>query len=282
MVELKLEPVKGNKVISLGAFVVPTICSIQNSHVELARNEYPHLEGIWFWDVSMSEKDLDVLIGADYLWMFQTGVTRRGKAGDPVAVETELGWVLSGPMRVQNVERMESAQVTFIGQKISEGETLESTVHNLWSFEGLGIVEEDRVHEEFLDNVSFTGDRYLVKLPWKQGHDKLPDNYSNSLARLNSQLRRLEKEPELLKECDSIIREQVSKGIVEPVAELEAGASPGDKVHYLPHQAVIRKEAVTTKVIIFMMLHQRKGSQEYHLMTVCMFGHPTTHHSPAY
>ena len=39
VVELKLEPVNGNKVISLEAFVVPEICSIQNSHVELARKE---------------------------------------------------------------------------------------------------------------------------------------------------------------------------------------------------------------------------------------------------
>ena len=60
---------------------------------------------------------------------------------------------------------------------------------------------------------------------------------------MKSQLRRLKKEPELLKEYDSIIREQVEKGIVEQVSSLE-------KVHYLPHQAVIRKDAVTTKLRI--------------------------------
>ena len=48
----------------------------------------------------------------------------------------------------------------------------------------------------------------------------------------------------MLTEYDSIIREQVERGIVEPVAALEKV----DKVHYLPHQAVIRKDAVTTKV----------------------------------
>ena len=44
--ELRLEHLKGNKVISLEAFVVPSICNNQNSHVELARMEYPHLRGI--------------------------------------------------------------------------------------------------------------------------------------------------------------------------------------------------------------------------------------------
>ena len=63
---------------------------------------------------------------------------------------------------------------------------------------------------------------------------------------MKSQLKRLGKEPDLLKEYDVIIKEQVELGIVEPLAELEKT----NKAHYLPHQAVIRKDAVTTKVRI--------------------------------
>ena len=93
MVELKLESTNGNKVISLEAFVVPEICSVQNSHVELAHREYLHLKNIWFSDVCKSDEQLeiDVLIGSDYLWYFQTGITKRGKLGEPVAIETQLG-----------------------------------------------------------------------------------------------------------------------------------------------------------------------------------------------
>ena len=93
VVELKLESTNGNKVISLEAFVVPEICSVQNSHVELVRREYPHHKNIWFSDVCKSDEQLeiDVLIGSDYLWNFQTGITKRGKLGEPVAIETQLG-----------------------------------------------------------------------------------------------------------------------------------------------------------------------------------------------
>ena len=185
------------------------------------------------------------MIGSDYLWSFQTGITRRGKAGDPVAVETELGWVLSGPPRMQEAGSASVSQVNFVAQR-SDIESLERNVQTLWSFEALGIDKRDKVHEEFLDSIKFTGNRYSVKLPWKEGHDKLPDNYANSLGRMKSQLKRLKREPELLKEYDAIIKEQVELGIVEPVAELEKA----NKVHYLPHQAVIRKDAVTTKVRI--------------------------------
>jgi hypothetical protein len=61
VVELKLKPVNGNKVISLEAFVVPEICRIQNGHLEQARREYPHLKGIWFSDVSKYQGELEIL-----------------------------------------------------------------------------------------------------------------------------------------------------------------------------------------------------------------------------
>ena len=79
-------------------------------------------------------------------------------------LETELGWVLSGPLKGKCIERVESTQVNFVGQRINE-DSLECNVHKLWSFEGLGIIEEDKVHQEFLGNISFTGSRYSVKLP---------------------------------------------------------------------------------------------------------------------
>ena len=232
--------------MTIEALVVPEICSIQNAHVELKRKKYPDLKGICFSDVCKGQEELeiDVLIGSDYLWSFQTCSTRRGRAGEPVAVKTELGWVLSGPHKMQGTDSAGVAQLNFVAQR-RDIESLERDVQ-LWSFEALGINEKDKVHEEFLDSIRFTESRYFVKLPWKEAHDKLPDNHANSLCRMKSQLKRLRKEPNLLKEYDSIIKEQVELGIVEPVAELEKA----NKVNYLPHQAVIRKDAATTKVRI--------------------------------
>ena len=46
---------------------MPEISTIQNSHVEIAKYEYPHVKGLWFSDVSRGREDMyiDVLIGAD-------------------------------------------------------------------------------------------------------------------------------------------------------------------------------------------------------------------------
>ena len=136
-------------------------------------------------------------------------MTKRGGSGQPVAIETALGWVLSGPLKIRESGTTEFAQVNLITESLKgwDEDSLENNVRKLWSFEGLGISEGGSVHEEFLDNISFTGIRYSVKLPWKVGHDELPDNYLNSLGRMKGQLRRLRKEPGLRQDYDSYIKE---------------------------------------------------------------------------
>ena len=76
--------------------------------------------------------------------------------------------------------------------------------------------------------------------------DVIPDNYELSLARLNSPVKQLRKEPSLLRDYNQIISEQLEKGIVETVHE--AKMPKLGAVYYIPHQAVIRKQALTTRL----------------------------------
>ena len=77
----------------------------------------------------------------------------------------------------------------------------------MWDLETLGISKENEIHEELLDNSSFTGSRYSVKLPWKMRHATLPTNYALALSRLQGQLWRLQAQPEILKGYDNTIKE---------------------------------------------------------------------------
>ena len=250
VVRFDVMPLQGDKTLQLEAYVVPEISHISNEHVEVVKNDFPHLRDLWFSDVCKTKEQLeiDLLIGADYLWEFQKGTTIRGEAEEPVAIETELGWVLSGPLKRKESDSKQEVSVNFIAQDSAaiERASLESEVSKLWDLDSLGIKVSDEVHETFEDDIEFRNGRYSVKLPWKQGHNILPSNYANSLSRMKGQLRRLRKEPEVLDEYDSIIREQLSSGVIEKVAELEES----DKIHYLPHQAVIRRDATTTKLRI--------------------------------
>ena len=80
VVEIKVSPIESQKVIPIEAYVVPEISSIQNGHVELVKGEYPHRKDLWFSDVcvGLEELEIDILVGADYLWNFQKDCTIRG------------------------------------------------------------------------------------------------------------------------------------------------------------------------------------------------------------
>ena len=51
--------------------------------------------------------------------------------------------------------------------------------------------------------------RYSVKLPWKVGHDSLPSNCKLSLSGMKGQIKELRKEPEVLEEYNTVIKEQL-------------------------------------------------------------------------
>ena len=59
-------------------------------------------------------------------------------------------------------------------------------VKKFWENEAIGIQgnEDQFMHEKFVDEIEFVDNRYEVKLPFKDGHPILPDNYSLAKRRL--------------------------------------------------------------------------------------------------
>eukprot|EP00731_Ephydatia_muelleri_P033093 Em0025g49a len=74
------------------------------------------------------------------------------------------------------------------------------------------------VYDNFINSIQLRDGRYCVKLPWKDPYCTLPSNYDLCQKRLHGLLRRLKQDTRLLKEYDGVIREQLTKGIVEKVA----------------------------------------------------------------
>ena len=249
VVDVCLSPLDGRERVTISCYVVDEISSISNVHPEVVRQMYTHLTGIWFSDVCRAEETLavDILIGSDAIWEFQEGTSIRGGPGEPVAIKTKLGWVLSGPLKITGKEfkSVDNAVVIFlpsVNQSV-ENRNIEESVNRLWDLETLGIRQDD-VHETVKDDIIFTGYRFSVGLPWKTGHNKLPSNYGNCVARLQGQLRKFKKDPIIFEECNKIITEQLENGVIEKVAQL----NEAEKVHYLPSQTFVKAEAETTKV----------------------------------
>ena len=234
----------------LELFVVPHICDpITAQSVNLSSRMYDHLSRLDLADTFDNEAPMkvDMLIGSDIYWDLVTGETIRGQSG-PVAVNTRLGWVLSGPAEPVGQQDPTVSLMTTHTLQVSALEDKDTDVllQSFWELESFGVQNfNDLAYNHFMSNVTLRNGRYEVSLPWREYHEPLPNNYNLSLNRLHSLLQRLKRTPAIFREYDAIIRDQLSKGIVERVNH---STNVLGKVHYLPHHAVIRRNKETTKV----------------------------------
>ena len=95
MVNLHLRKSEYDDPITTSALTFPVICSPLPAKVSTS---YAHLDGLELADEPCSSgSSIDLLIGSDYYWNFVTGETKRSEEG-PIAVNSKLGWLLSGPI----------------------------------------------------------------------------------------------------------------------------------------------------------------------------------------
>ena len=91
---------KNGEPLTLSAVVIPHICDpVRMQPISSSKNAYEHLSGLELANSGSitGELEIDILIGSVHYWRLVTGRVLRGVSG-PAAVETRLGWVLSGPV----------------------------------------------------------------------------------------------------------------------------------------------------------------------------------------
>ena len=128
------------------------------------------------------ELQIDALIGSDHYWQLVIGIVIQAKSG-PTAIQTHLGWVLSGPvcgaMEHTSLVRSPTNHMMHIStmQLHDAKRDLSNALKAFWELESLGIkLEEPSVYEEFKRTISFKESHYEVHLPWISPHAKLSTN----------------------------------------------------------------------------------------------------------
>ena len=227
-------PIKVNKLDR------PVLATLSNPRITQLKSKYPHLEGITFDNEDEKlQHPIHIILGAGDYANIKTGGFIAGKAGEPIAEKTLLGWTLMGSGN-------QSTNIAFLAR------TSQDDYKELYSLDVLGL-EENRegdnaqIHQDFKEQLKRNKDgTYITGMPWKPNQLLLPNNESQSIARLNKQTSRLKKEPQLLNDYHQILQTQLAEGILE-----EAPAEPnGDRICYLPHRAVIKPNRETTKIRI--------------------------------
>ena len=250
LVQFLVKGLDGTDII-VTACSIPQICPPPNSHqVKVCKERFEHLQNLVLSDekveVPFRGDCIDILIGLDYYWAFILGEVKRGGSG-PVALESRVGWLLSGPIIEGNtVGDCDSQSMLILNQ---EDDRLDLLAEKFWSLETIGVVESKNsdVMKRFSDTVVFkeNSGRYQVNLPWRENMGVLSDNYSLCHKRLTNQLKRFCHDSELFERYNSVMADHIVQGILEPVK-----ATPPEvgRAYYLPHHGVLREDHETTKL----------------------------------
>ncbi|XP_068742363.1 uncharacterized protein [Montipora capricornis] len=241
--------------VYIQAYVVPVLCGpLTQQSTELTQSSYEHLRDLPLADrAGGGVLAVSILVGADYYWSSVEGTLVRGAPWEPVALATKLGFVLSGPTMVMcdnvhaNTVNLTATHVLKVESSVINHDDLAAELTKFWDYESFGIHDDNAtLYDKFVNEVEFVEGRYQVRLPFKEDHDLLPDNFALCKSRLVSLLRRLSVKPDVSRQYNDVIREQLKQGIIEPV---DQGTTDGvGKVHYIPHHEVIRVDKETIKL----------------------------------
>lgn len=226
--------------IHVDAIILPKLTKFES----LKENgKYDHLNNLQLADPSYSHGGkIDVILGAaEYSKILKAGLI-KGLQNQPIAQNTELGWIVSGICGNSCVSLHLNVKIHMTNVNLDE------TLNRLFESddfinENSQTDEEIMCEEHFIENVKRdeTG-KYVVKMPFKHDLD-LGDSKKSALATFFHLEKRFIRDPKLKDEYTKFIHEYLSMNHMELVVN-----ETNNPIHYLPHHSVIKKDSTTTKL----------------------------------
>ncbi|KAG4076694.1 hypothetical protein HA402_001981 [Bradysia odoriphaga] len=207
---------------------------------------WPHLKGIKWADLRFNKtREVDLLLGAENIEQLMLPGLRKGNRGEPMAQETELGWIISGrvnpPNRKNNINCLLS---------LTELQTTIDGMQRFWEIEdfpdeGELTSDEIKCNEFYEKTYSRNSDgRFTVRIPFKDGElspKELGQSRKLALARFNNLEIKLSKNEELKAEYVRVLEEYILLGHMIEIDE------KAERAYYIPHRALIKPDSLTTK-----------------------------------
>lgn len=214
-------------------------------------SRWNHIAGLELADSKpMSNDPIDIIIGADLFSLIILEGVRKGADGEPIAQNTTLGWIISGPIS-SSPNYLESSVPIHHGTIL---ENLDSSIRRFWETEEIPqqphmTNEERQCEEHFVATHSRTCDgRYLVRLPFKtEPPIPLGDSRSTALSSLQRMEQRLKLNPAKATEYSEFLFEYEQLGHMIQVSPTESAVDSSQR-YYIPHHAVLRDSSATTRL----------------------------------
>ncbi|XP_071039853.1 uncharacterized protein [Parasteatoda tepidariorum] len=228
-----------NKEFNCTALVVTKVTS-DLPNFKFDSSYWPHLQGLKLADPTFFiASPIDILLGADMYAEMLLGQLISGKKGTPVAINSHLGWLVSGRIFSDAKHEKDVVNCHLVA-------TLESQLKAFWELESIPQTEvrtkDDTVCERFYDStVTRSSGRYTVRLPF----NNFGNSASQALKRFNYLEAKLSKNNSLREQYSKFMLEYLQLGHMELVPPDEIDK---EKSFYLPHHFVINEDSSTTKL----------------------------------
>lgn len=185
---------------------------------------------------------IDLILGADiYSEIIMHGMI-KAEDNSFVAQETEIGWMISGPIGKKN-SKLEQAVCM-----VATMSDIDKKLQKFWEIEDISeqrdLSEEEKMCVKHFETTIQRGTDgvYSVSLPFKKDAPSLGDSRKMAVAQFFQLERKLERDPSLKKLYSDYIDEMLKRGYLR-----KCDSNNVKQAYYLPHHPVFKK-SVTTKV----------------------------------
>ena len=179
--------------------------------------------------------DIEILIRVDFYWsMVENDMPIRGNG--PTVVCSRIGYLVPLPsIKVKHPNLALSLHVI----------TLEEDISRIWTFESVGIFPQKESKEEVADCekrcIEYQEGKYIAKFSWKMDHPEMPSNFKMVQNMTRLIVRRLFRDPSLLKIFDGLLQQQLNSQFIEKVRESQLP----NRCHFIPYHYVKKDSSIT-------------------------------------
>lgn len=225
---------------SVNCYVIPLITD-KLPHIEIQVQELSLPSHIKLADPTFyCPSDIHMLLGADVFWdIIGPSQIRLGPDGKAFLRETQLGWIVAGPMGGKHCSKS-NCMVCNFSRNVQQ-------LAKFWELEEIPVellpsVEHDYCENLFNDTTyRDENGRFCVQLPLRDSPCVLGESYHIAEQRLFQVERKLRRSPSLRTDYNEFMEEYETLGHMSEVAKPSHGC-------YLPHHAVKKESSETTKL----------------------------------